>query len=288
MDPIYYYVTPITPYLICDHYISTEVHPSEKYIEYPLELKANDILRDNSISKIKSFDRVQVQVDFFDYFYDNILPFLCERDIKVVLITSQWHLPQLQRSHKTDQLLEHPNILLWISQNPVYKNHPKYMAFPYGICHLSIHEYAQFISIPIQTKTTILANLYASVHDHLPPQHIRKQYELFGKNSGCRLNYTDYLTMISKSEFVISTAGDREDCYRHYECIGLNAIPISNINYQEIFGNNMVYSNPEDMVKMVQTGKIQSGVTYNPPDKNIITIDYWVKSIDDIVYSNLL
>jgi hypothetical protein len=94
--------------------------------------------------------------------------------------------------------------------------------------------------------------------------------------------------MISKSEFVISTAGDREDCYRHYECIGLNAIPISNINYQEIFGNNMVYSNPEDMVKMVQTGKIQSGVTYNPPDKNIITIDYWVKSIDDIVYSNLL
>jgi hypothetical protein len=110
----------------------------------------------------------------------------------------------------------------------------------------------------------------------LPPQHIRKQYELFGKQSGCRLNYTDYLTNLAKSEFVISTSGDRDDCYRHYECIGLNAIPVSNINYQEIFGNNMIYSTPDDMVKMVQ-----SGVTYHysPPDKNIITIDYWVREI---------
>jgi hypothetical protein len=53
------------------------------------------------------------------------------------------------------------------------------------------------------------------------------------------------VTNILKSEFVISTLGDRDDYYRHYECI------VSNINdgYKDIFEENMVYSNANEMIK---------------------------------------
>jgi hypothetical protein len=82
-------------------------------------------------------------------------------------------------------------------------------------------------------------------------------------------------------EFVISTSGDRDDCYRHYECIGLNAIPISNINggYKEIFEENMVYSNAEEMMNMIKYQTVNSN--YTPPNKDILTISYWVCKINE-------
>ena len=167
------------------------------------------------------------KVNLFDFFYYKVLPIIIKNNIKVVIITSQYHLPQIQRDHKTDDLLNTSNIILWISQNPIYTNNEKYMAFPYGICHLNIDDYVTFIkSNDINIDKNIkLLNQYATAYHHLPSNHIRKVFDIFGKNSGTgtRLNYTDFLTNILNSEFVISTSGDRDDCYRHYECIGLNA-----------------------------------------------------------------
>ena len=41
----------------------------------------------------------------------------------------------------------------------------------------------------------------------------------------------------------LGSIGDRDDCFRHYEAIGLNTIPVSNIGflYKRIFGDNMLY-----------------------------------------------
>jgi hypothetical protein len=39
-------------------------------------------------------------------------------------------------------------------------------------------------------------------------------FDIFGKDSGIFINYTDFLTNILNAEFVISTTGDRDDCYR--------------------------------------------------------------------------
>jgi hypothetical protein len=119
-------------------------------------------------------------------------------------------------------------------------------------------------------------------------------YDIFGKNSGNSLNYNEFLENILNSEFVISTTGDRDDCYRHYECIGLNAIPVSNINrnYKDIFDNNMVYSDAEEMVNMVHTNGQEMVSVYNPPNRDIITISYWVKKmrarINEIIASQTL
>jgi hypothetical protein len=278
------FVTPLAPYFIANHFISNEINGSDhKYIGMKLKLKANDLIKNKNYNDIKNFEIIQVQVDLFDFFYDKILPIIIKNNIKVVIITSQWHLPQIKKNHKTDDLLNNSNIILWISQNPIYTNNEKYMAFPYGICHKNINEYVNFInSNNINTDKNIkILNQFARAHSHLPNNHIRKMFDIFGKNSGKgNLNYSEFLRNILNAEFVISTSGDRDDCYRHYECIGLNAIPVSNINdgYKDIFGDSMIYSNAEEMISMVNTNIVN--YNYKKPNIDILKISYWVCKID--------
>jgi hypothetical protein len=283
MHPIEYLVTPLTPYLLCNHFISTEIHPTSgwKYIGIHLKLKANDLLKNNNYNNIKNGDIIQIQVDLFDFFCNKIFPIIVKNNIKIIIITSQWNLPQITKNNKTDEILNNNHLLFWISQNPIYTNHAKYMAFPYGICHQSVEKYVDFIkSTNYHDKNIKILNQHSSVHPHLPNNHIRKQFDIFGKNSGKSLNYTEYLTNILNSEFVISTSGDRDDCFRHYECIGLNAIPVSNINggYKEIFGENMVYSTAEEMIHMITNNVIN--YHYIKPNKNILTIPYLICEIN--------
>lgn len=288
-NPIEHLITPISPYLICDHFISAEFNRNYcKYVGINVELKANDLLKNQNYNAIKNFDIIQIQVDCFDFFYDMILPVICKNNIKVIIITSQWHLPQINRSYKTDNVLNNNNILLWISQNPIYTNNEKYMAFPYGLRHDNIDDFINFVkSNNVNNDKNIkILNQYASAHCHLPDNHIRKMFDIFGKNSGEMMSYTDFLTNILKAEFVISTSGDRDDCYRHYECIALNAIPVSNINgpYKDIFGENMVYSNAEEMINMIKNNSINNN--YKKPNRDILTMSYWTRKINEKI--NLL
>ena len=78
-------------------------------------MKANDLLKNKNYDDIKNFEIIQIQVDYFDFFYDEILPIITKNNIKIIIITSQLHLPQIHRNYKTDNLLNNNNILLWIS-----------------------------------------------------------------------------------------------------------------------------------------------------------------------------
>jgi hypothetical protein len=278
-------VSPIAPYFICNHYISTEIYPeNSKFIECNINIKANDLLKNNNFSTIKNGDIVLVTVDMFNYFYDFLLPLIKVNNKKIILITCQYHLPQLFRSERTDNCLNDSNILLWISQNPIYENSKKYMAFPYGMHQNNINNYINFIknNKNIETnKNTKIFNPFASVHSHLPFNHIRRKIDLFGKNSGSKLDYNSYLQNISNSEFIISTSGDRDDSYRHYECIGLYAIPITNINYRSIFNESMIYSNGNEMVNMVKTNTVNC--KYNKPNRDILTIKFWIIKINEFL-----
>ena len=247
------------------------------------ELVANNLLKNKNYDTIHNFDIIFVQVDYFDYFYYEILPIITSKNIKIILMTGQWHLPQINKNEKTEELLKNDNIFLWISQNPIYTNNEKYMAFPYGISHHTIERYIAFIQSNITNKKQLkILNQRANVHPHLPDNHIRKKYDIFGKDSGDKLDYCHFLKNISMSEFVISTTGDREDCYRHYECIGLNAIPISNVTeplYKDVFGENMIYSNANEMIDMVNNKIVN--YEYQSPNKDILTIEYWKQKINE-------
>ena len=272
-------VNEFSSYFICNHFIGTEPHIRLKNISLPPN--TNDILQTNNIKKINNYDIVMCQVNYFDYFIDVILP---QINKKIILITSQMQLPQIHRSCKTDLLLKNKKIVLWISQNPIYRNNKKYMPFPYGLPygnlvnysnHLINYQYNKYI------KNNLLSNLHATVHPHLSKNHVRKLYPIFQSHK--KQSYDDYINTIQKSKFLISVTGDREDTYRHYEAIGLECIPISNINlgYKQIFGDNMNYCDINCILNSIKNNNVSK--EYRKPNRDIITLSYW----KNIIYKEI-
>lgn len=285
-DYLKYIVSPISPYFICDHHYSTEIYKGDcRYIRLDIKelinKNTNDLYLNKNYDKIKKGDIIQVQVNLFNNFVNDILP---QIKCKIVVITSQFHLnlPEISRNKMTDEFLNNNKVILWISHNPIYQNHKKYMGFPYGLCQLEVNKYMDFVKknynkiLNNDTKTNLCFNSPFVVHGTLGNNHIRR-HPIFNNVKNKTLSYNEYLNKILESKFTISTTGDRDDTYRHYECIGLNSIPIANINYKDIFENSMIYSDINDIIKIINEKKVEYNENYI--NKDILLINYWRNKI---------
>jgi hypothetical protein len=254
---------------MCDHYYQTE---------YPL-INKNDLMVNKDLSNIKDYDIIHCEVIFLNEFYYEVLEKI---DKKIILTTGKWHLPQVAKSELTEKILQHKNVLLWVSQNPIYNNSDKYLAFPYGLYPDTIEKYARalyYIKKVGKTKKIIHLHLQQTTNPSrlkLPIIH--------------RIDYIPFLKEIAQAEFLLSPIGDRDDCYRHYEAIGLGTIPVSNVNdlYKNIFTTNMVYNNIDEMANMLNDDNLN--LVYKEPNKDLICYEYWKdivhKKIADIKYAN--
>jgi hypothetical protein len=257
-----------SPYFLCQHFIGNELWYWDMLSKIPPD--RNDLNSTNDLSSIKDYDIVQCQVNFFDHFVKNILPHINK---KIILITSQFEYPYLTRSENTDIVLNHPNIVLWISTNPIYEPSEKYIAFPSGLSHFNLSIY-----------TDILLNKEIVKERELTHMHLSETNpcrDLLPKGEKC--SEEDFYDNIRKSKFMISPIGDRDDCYRHYECIGLKTIPISNVGeyYKDIFTTNMYYCDIHTMAESLRTNNID--FEYREPDQNILSFEYH----KDLVYKKI-
>jgi hypothetical protein len=270
-------INPFSTYFLCDHFFGTEIY--RHGIKIPDS--KNDILKTRDLTLIKDYDIVQCEVDFFERFCSNILQKL---NVKIILITSQWDYPQIYKSDITEEILKNKNIILWISQNPVYDNSDNYIAFPYGIRHTALLSYANKL-VSSQNIKTIKVN-----HQHLTVENNKCRNLL---PPVAKMNINDYLNEVSKSYFFISPIGDRDDCYRHYECIGLGTIPITNVSkyYKNLFGDNMYYTDITNMLSIINN-KTLNDFEYFEPDKNLICYNYYKDQVLEIIkkikYKDLL
>lgn len=257
-----------SPYVLCQHFIGSELWHWGMLSKIPPG--KNDLNSTNDLSIIQDYDIVQCQVNFFNHFVDNILPNINK---KIILITSQFEYPYLTRSEKTDLVLNHPNIVLWISTNPIYEPSKKYMAFPCGLSHFNLSIYTNVLLCKEIIKEKELTHMHLS--DTHPCRNILPKGE--------KCSEEDFYDNICKSKFMISPIGDRDDCYRHYECIGLKTIPMSNIGdyYKDIFTNNMYYCDIDTMVESLRTNNVN--FEYIEPNQNILSFDYH----KDIVYKRI-
>jgi len=259
-------ISPFSPYYLCNHFIGDEIH----IYNITIPTNINDILITNNLSIIENYDIIYVQVNFFSIFIDYYLPRINK---KIILMTGQWQFPQITLSSKTDELLNHPNIIIWISQNPIYPNSSKYIGFPYGIFNLKDYASAllnnqnsnkdnNILCLPMDNNTNIC----------------RRKLPVLN-----RIRSSDMYNKIASSKFLISPIGDRDDCYRHYEAIGLGTIPISNIakDYNFIFENNMYYCDINKMVDILNTNNID--YNYINVNKDIICFDYY----KDIIFNKI-
>ena len=261
-------INPFSLVYICDHYYQHKYHKDTKHSVK----NKNNLVNNKDLSLIKDYDIIYCQSDFISDFFHEILEKI---DKKIILATGKSDLPQIFKSDLTDKILEHKNVLLWVSQNPIYDNSDKYLAFPFGLNIDSVHAYATFLHYCkiIEKRNNLI---------HLPLNY---------STNPCRLKLpiiprissTQFWIEIAQAKFILSPNGDRDDCYRHYEAIGLGTIPISNVNelYKNIFTTNMIYSNINEMANMLNEDNLN--LIYKEPNKDLICYEYW----KDIVYKKI-
>ena len=241
---------------MCNHYIGTELTDNS----IPKPEGVNNILETN-IMDLKDYDIVHIQNNYLPEFIRHLLPNL---DKKIILTTGQFLLPQIYISEISEILLHNPYIVAWVSQNPIYSYHSKYLAFPYGIFAERLVEYSHALRANTKAKHKHITHLFCSPTNEsrlkLPPRD--------------SINPCDFYSEIMNSRFVISPIGDRDDCYRHYECIGLGAIPISNVSthYKQLFKNNMYYCDVDEMLQIIESDKVP--YDYVMPNRDFICFDY--------------
>jgi hypothetical protein len=262
-------INPYSLIYMCDHYYQEELNIINK----------NNLIINKDFSKIKDYDIIYCQVNFLSDFFYEILEKI---DKKIILATGQDQNPKIFKSELTDKILKHKNISLWISQNPIYENSDKYLAFPYGLNVNSVYAYATFLYYynNIEKPNNLI---------HLPLNY---------STNPCRLKLPiipkissiDFWIQIARAKFILSPIGDRDDCFRHYEAIGLGTIPVSNVSelYKNIFTTNMIYNNIDEMANMLNQDNLD--LVYKEPNKDLICHEYWkdivYKKIEDIKSSN--
>ena len=263
-----YIVNPIMGYYICDQFIGND---------YTNKPDSYDILK-YGFKEIEYMQVLYVQVNFFEYFCKNILPKITTQ---FILITGQFHLPQLHISELTELVLNNIYVTYWFSQNPIYESHPKYISIPYGIYYEFLPNYVNKLieqndkqNNQEQNQLYTLKNLYITKTNH-------KCRNILPDVS--KVDIDIYYQQLSECKFILSPIGDRPDCYRHWEAIGLGVIPITNIPsiYKSLFGKNMFYV--EDTTKMCELLNDNSVLqSYSTElNKDIICVDYWKDIIQE-------
>lgn len=277
-----YIVSPFTPVLLCDwHYYSgtPDLCGGPPWSLVWPQVVINPLNR-SSVRDVKPCESVCVDVTAFDSFATEILPLIT---VKVILFTHRWCLPQLHKSSLTDLVRSHSSVSHWFAQNPVYNEDSKYSAFPYGIDPPNLqafgHAFLEYHQDSKQKNTTI-EHLHMSSTHH-SRQKLITRMEKTGKG---HFQVQEFYEKIAATKFLISPRGDRPDCFRHWEAIGLGSIPISNIDpklYGPLFGNDMIYV--EETEKMIEflddSSKLES--RYQAPQSNRVLTRYWARKVDE-------
>lgn len=319
------YVTTQTPYVIAEWYFGVSGAEINAFGAHKLECRKAAPIEANaaSLANVKAFDVVYVLQDFASEFVKKVLPILPE---PVVVLTGQSAGKQfwLHRGATTDALLSHPSVAFWLAQNPTFR-HRKFGAFPYGMRHDRVVMFMEAKAKLDALETLWRSNrspLDGSVDGGAPLLPPRNSTVLLTKMTmhpnggrenlpqGDMLSADQYYTRMMTSQYVNSPRGDRPDCYRHWEAIGLGTLPISNVPwypFEPLFGSSMVFVpefDSEDTLvgdvtffgkqtpqvagqahqiylKMLQSGPEGDDwrPPYKPPDRSLATVAHWAAKI---------
>jgi hypothetical protein len=198
-----------------------------------------------------------------------------------------------------DAILQHPRVLYWFCQNlPKYggthPHHPKLASFPFGIKQRVTDD-------PLQPTN---GAAYQQVFQEALHPNFSKNRTLFAgyvtvmSNERDRANIPASSTVLLPLEFYRATAqsryipspnGDRPECYRHYEALGLGTAPITQLSreqglfahfegsgllYQEDFYSSWM-NNASASWKDLLEKRIPVVV-----HRNVVLEEYWMEYVD--------
>jgi hypothetical protein len=242
---------------------------------------------------IQANDTVYVNIQGLqDLFYDVVIYL----KVPITLISGQWQKTDELRDDIVQYLLNHPRISKWFCQNldtTVSANmihHPTLAPWPYGIQHT---RYNPELPIPVELfRDAFWKHLHTA-----KSKGIMIGYFDVTTNSnrarvspvGTNLRHVEYYEEIALHRYLISPDGDRPECYRHYEAIGLGTIPLTQLNpkfYAHLSPAPIVYNMSsfwnlsESKEELVAARKVHS---HHETDRRMITEEYWIEYVDRIM-----
>jgi len=188
-------------------------------------------------------------------------------------------------------LYANPKVVKIFCHNAIeyaYQDHPKLEPFPFGLQHrqysfqpptpVEIFREAFFRHLTLPEKTTDIFMGYLETSWNPKRQ---------GLPTGTKLPLADYYEEIAKSRFILSPNGDRPECYRHYEAIGLGTIPITQLDpyhYRHLKDAPVIY-NTSTWTALNGTTALQLlGLQdYPTVNRNMIFEEYWMEYVERVV-----
>ena len=204
--------------------------PEEKFLRGP-----------ESASKMQNNDTLYVNPMYLQEFTGNFLPAITT---EFVLLTDNWMMGynRLKWMHTVaPDIVASRWLLKWFATNihmdytGGMERHPKVAPFPLGLKQNMPGAKASYRR-PIQAfkamfnetlhNPALLEKTTTVYAGYTHPRGNRKQIPRGTR----RLPYHQYLREVAHAKYVISPDGDHPDCHRHYESIGLGAVPITELN----------------------------------------------------------
>jgi hypothetical protein len=96
--------------------------------------------------------------------------------------------------------------------------------------------------------------------------------------SGEKLKPEEYYRRMHESKYVLSPDGDRPECYRHYEAIGLGSMPVTQLHpqlYRHLQGNVIFNETKWDLAEM--TTKLPVSPVVN---RRLLFEEYWIEYVE--------
>jgi hypothetical protein len=244
-------------------------------------------------AQIQANDTVYVNIQGLqDLFYDVVIYL----KVPITLISGQWQKTDVLRDDIVQYVLNHPRISKWFCQNldmTVSANmilHPALAPWPYGIQHT---RYNPELPVPVELyRDAFWKHLHTA-----KSKGIMIGYFDVTTNSnrarvspvGTNLSHVEYYDEIAQHRFLISPDGDRPECYRHYEAIGLGTIPLTQLNpkfYAHLSPAPILYNMSsfwnlsESEAELVDALKVHS---HHETDRRMITEEYWIEYVNRIM-----
>ena len=193
----------------------------------------------------------------------------------------------------------HEYLLGWFATNigkytGGYQFHPKVFPFPLGL--KSRMGYKSFQN-PLPAYRKLFLELWNETRHNETKFQASKAINIFAGQisstndvrksipSGKRLDYAEYIKRLAKAKYVLSPDGIHPDCHRHYEAIGLGAIPITQLDpylYSHLKGGPVIYQN--DNWDMEQLNSILPMDLNSPArrmiNRNLIFEEYWMEYVE--------
>lgn len=262
-------VTPMTPFLLSDYFLSDEVE--KKGLRFvnrrskPLRRTLPQNIADASVIYVSSSE--------LDIFISQHLPRIKSR---FILITGKMTSPAPPEPNQAGEILNNPYLIEWFAQN-LEDSSLGIRPFPYGVAFWNS---PNVLSAQQKNKHSVRGDSiyvpHSAIHSHLvdPALRIRTALKpLMAKPQ----RHQDYLRELSQHRFVISPPGDRPDTFRHWECVAMGAIPVSELpnTFQDLFGDSIVLV---DNLVAKANGPIESERIES--NRELATVDYWRAVLD--------